>query len=87
MERRNIKKIYLDLVAIDSLDNSELKAISLQKWADEFLTDEIELELTEKELQNFMEMFYKNIKFLKKYVNQLTIDLEESKNIKKFLEA
>ena len=36
MERGNIKKIYLDLVAIDSLDYGELKAISLQKWADGF---------------------------------------------------
>jgi hypothetical protein len=84
MEGRDSKKIYIDLLSIDSLDDGELKALSLKSWADEFLTNNIELELNEKELKQFMELFYRNIKFLKQYTTSLSKKIKENKEIRKF---
>jgi hypothetical protein len=86
MERRNWSlEVYNNLVYIDSLDSDE-KGKSLELWVEQYLDDDFldKLDLKYQELKNFTELFYKTIEFLKSSQNELSIELNKNKNIKKF---
>jgi len=88
MERRNwsleaLKKLNY----IDSLEAYD-KAYSLQLWAEEYMNDNFlsNLDLENKELKSFSELFYKNIEFLKIHKQSIYNEINQNKNIKKFLQ-
>ena len=86
MERRNRSlKALKELIYIDSLDAHQ-KAPSLQRWSNKYLDKDIQqsfdLELTD--LQKLSELFYKNINFLKNYKSEIKVQMQGSKNMKKF---
>ena len=88
MERRDRSLKALNrLVYIDSLDD-EVKARSLALWVEEYLDNNFldNLELTFSEMKTLLELFYKNISFLKKFNNKLKQNITDSNNIKKFLQ-
>ncbi|RLA83888.1 MAG: hypothetical protein DRG78_03000 [Epsilonproteobacteria bacterium] len=87
MERRNRSlKAFRSLQYIDSLD-SGLKAESLQKWVEEYITDtkieDFDLELSD--LKILLELFYKNISFLKEYCSSMKYQIDNHKKIREFL--
>ncbi len=89
MERRNWSlKAYNKLQHIDSLDNDYDKAYSLQLWTIEYMKDDFlsNLDLESEHLKLFSELFYKNINFLKKHKEVIAKELNQNKNIKKFLQ-
>jgi hypothetical protein len=89
MERRNWSlKAYNKLQHIDSLDNDYDKAYSLQLWTIEYMKDDFlsNLDLEVEQLKLFSELFYKNINFLKKHKEVIAKELNQNKNIKKFLQ-
>ena len=88
MERRNRSLEALqELRYIDTIEEDEIRGKSLINWvkkyleSDEFLTD---LDLTLVELENFSELFYKNINFLKEQKDYLKTQLNTTNQIKKF---
>jgi len=88
MERRNWSLEALNkLNYIDSLDSYD-KAYSLQLWTAEYMSDNFlsTLDLENKELKIFSELFYKNINFLKEHKQAISTELNQNKNIKKFLQ-
>ncbi|HIP11914.1 MAG TPA: hypothetical protein EYG97_05080 [Arcobacter sp.] len=96
MERRNwTLKSLEDLIYIDSLDE-EQRANSLVSWVEQYTStnskEEIKIEqsefepyLNQKQLSTFLELFYKNINFLKNYKLHIKHQIEASKKIKSFL--
>jgi hypothetical protein len=90
VERRNWSLEALKgLQYIDSLDEGELKAQSLSKWVEKYLSngnviEDFDLELPA--LYTLEELFFKNINFLKEHSKALKKDLDNQKKIKKFLE-
>ena len=88
MERRNWSLESLNsLRYIDSLEN-ENKAIHLEKWVEKYLNDNTFLDNIDLEVDSlniFVELFYKNINFLKTYNKSLKKDIQKHNNIKKFL--
>jgi hypothetical protein len=88
MERRDWSLEALNkLTYIDSLDDYD-RAYSLQVWTSEYMTDNFlaKLDLKNKELKLFSELFYKNIAFLKSHKQTISTELNQNKNIKKFLQ-
>jgi len=88
MERRNRSLKALNrLVYIDSLDD-EIRAKSLALWVEDYLDNNFldNLELTISEMKILLELFYKNISFLKKFHNKLKQNITDSNKIKKFLQ-
>ena len=88
MERRNWSlESYNKLKYIDSLEQYD-KAYALQLWVSKYLDEDFldTLDLKVSELKEFSELFYKNIKFLKEHKNIINKELNQNKNIKKFLE-
>ena len=88
MERRNWSlEAFLKLNHIDSLDDYD-RAYSLQLWTSEYMSDDFlsKLDLEVEELKLFSELFYKNILFLKKHKQSVYTELNQNKNIKKFLQ-
>lgn len=87
MERRNWSlKVLNELQYIYTLDD-EQRVKSLEKWVQTYLqeSDFLEkLQLSVYELDNFSELFYKNIQFLKEQKNLLQDKLQENDKIKKF---
>jgi predicted glycosyltransferase len=90
MERRNWSLEALKhLQYIDSLDQEELKAQSLAEWVKKYLSNDHKIEDFDLELsalENLEELFFKNIKFLKKHTQDIKKELDNQKKIKKFLE-
>ena len=87
MERRDWSLKALDeFKYIDSLDANE-KAEQLQYWVKKYITiTPIEdLDLTYEELKTLEELFFKNIKFLKKHQESIKTELDKNKKIKQFL--
>ena len=83
MERRNRSLEALQkLQYIDSLDELE-KGESLLRWGKDYLQEE-SFELTIEEMKIFLELFYKNINFLKNHKEIIKCELENQQNIKKF---
>ena len=87
MERRNWSiEAFNKLKYIDSQDDYE-RADSLELWSSRYLTNDFlnKLDLEYNDLLLFNELFYKNINFLKKHQEQIGKELDQNKNIKKFL--
>ncbi len=87
MERRNRSlEAFEQLKYINSLEG-ELKASSLELWSNQYLDDNFtnELDLSKNQLNQFSELFYQNIHFLKQYRENLGKELSDYENIKKFL--
>jgi len=88
MERRNWSLEALSkLNYIDTLEPYD-RAYSLQLWTTEYMVDDFlsKLDLKENELKSFSELFYKNIAFLKEHKLSIYQELNQNKNIKKFLQ-
>jgi hypothetical protein len=86
MERRNWSlEAYKKLLYVDSLDDKE-KAHAVKLWTSKYLDDNFlnKLDLDNKDLENFTELFYKTVHFLKSYNNNISKELDNNKNIKKF---
>lgn len=86
MERRNrALEAYDKLVFASSLDD-EQRANILELWAKEFLENEENLKFSsKKELELFMEQFYLNLQFMKKYRKDISKFISTQNNVKKFL--
>jgi hypothetical protein len=87
MERRNRSlKALNELNYIDSLD-SFAKADALVKWYTEYLTndaiEDFDLELSD--FKQLKELFFKNIKFLKKHAEETRLELVQIQKMKRFL--
>jgi hypothetical protein len=87
MERRNWSlKSLQELRYIDSLDE-ELRAKSLESWTKKYLDDEDflgKLDLSVGQLEQFSELFFKNIAFLKEEKNKIQSQLSDNQKIQKF---
>jgi hypothetical protein len=89
MERRNWSlEAYTKLQHIDTIDDDYDKAYSLQLWTVEYMKDDFlaKLDLEVEYLKLFSELFYKNINFLKRHKEVIAKELNQNKNIKKFLQ-
>ena len=87
MERRNWSlEVFNKLKYIDSLDQYD-KAYALQVWTSSYLDDNFlnNLDLNQDDLKYFLELFYKNINFLKSHKDEVFKELNQNKNIQKFL--
>ena len=94
MERRNwTLKSLEELIYIDSLDD-EQKAESLVLWVEKYTQDETALKietsnfipiLNSSQLSTFLELFYKNIIFLKNRKIYIKSQIDSSSKIKSFL--
>ena len=75
------------MIYIDSLDD-EIRAKSLALWVKDYLDDNFldNLDLTFSEMKTLLELFYKNISFLKKFNKKLKQNITDSNKIKKFLQ-
>ena len=88
MERRNWSlEALAKLKYIDSLDDED-RAGALVIWSDAYLSDKFldDVDLDMRDFKVLYELFFKNIKFLKKYKNHIKIELDKNNNIKKFLQ-
>ena len=88
MERRDWSLEVLNkLIYIDSLDE-EQRAQSLSAWVNRYLDDDFlnKIDLDDTNFQQLLELFYKNINFLRSYTNQINLELNNHNNIKKFLQ-
>jgi len=87
MERRNWSiEAFNRLKYIDSLEQYD-RAYSLQLWVSTYLEDDFldKLDLNHDDLKMFVELFYKNINFLKSHKDEVYKELNKNKNIQKFL--
>lgn len=87
MERRDRSlKALSELRYIDSLDSYE-KADGLVRWFKEYLTNEKieDFDLDLEDLKKLQELFYKNIKFLKKHKDETKEELANIRKVQKFL--
>ena len=96
MERRNwTLKSLNELIYIDSFDSEE-KADSLVKWIGKFTLDTsdhfIDVEISDftpvlnnTQLKTFMELFYKNIQFLKSHKQEIKSQLDSLKKIRTYV--
>jgi len=88
MERRNWSLEALNkLKYINSLDD-EYRAKSLSLWVGNYLIEDYmnKLYLSSDQLQEFLELFYQNIAFLKKHKKFIHKELNENNKIKKFFQ-
>lgn len=87
MERgnRSIKALE-DLIYIDSLDSYE-RADALIKWHEKYLSDGdiTNFDLQKPQLEQLLELFYKNIEFLKEHKEQTRKDMLENRKMQRFL--
>ena len=87
MERRNRSLEALNKLSyIDSLE-SYSRADALVKWYNEYLdsSDISTFDLELEDLKKLLELFYKNIDFLKKHKVQTRKDIITNQKMKKFL--
>lgn len=87
MERRNRSLKALDeLIYVDSLDSYE-RADALVKWHNKHLTSSnvSEFDLDKSDLEKLLELFYKNINFLKEHREQTRKDMIDNKKMQRFL--
>jgi hypothetical protein len=76
--------IYTDLVYVDSLEDNEAKAEALFKWTEMYLEDGQIFDISLDTMESLDELFYKNIKFLNEYLENLQNSMGEIKSLKKF---
>lgn len=88
METRNISlKALKELKYIDSLDG-EYKEQELFRWDNKYLVPNNkinEVNLEKKDLEELLELFYKNIHFLKNYKNSIKKQMEMTFKLKEFV--
>ncbi len=87
MERRNRSlEAFERLKYIDSLDE-EQRAKALQHWVEEYLStdNKLEFDLEFKDLKFLLELFYKNLDFIKQYNANLQKQMAETQKMKAFL--
>jgi ribosomal protein S15P/S13E len=87
MERRNRSlKALEELRYIDSLESYE-RADALVKWYGKYLNDMkvTDFDLEMKDFQALLELFYKNINFLKEHVKQTKEDMVTNRKMVRFL--
>ncbi|QOG12392.1 hypothetical protein [Arcobacter sp. FWKO B] len=87
MERRNRSlKALEELIYIDTLDDQQ-RADSLVSWGAKYLADDgiMDFDLNESELSHLLELFYKNLEFLKQYKSSIGVSMDENQKIKKFI--
>ena len=86
MERRNKSiRALEELALVDSFDG-ELKISALARWIKEYLQEDIQksFDLELDDLNKLLELFYRNINFLKVQHSELKNSLDTSRDIKKF---
>ncbi len=87
MERRDRSvKALEELIYIDSLDSYE-RADALVRWYNKYLSsaDISEFDLDKSDLEKLLELFYKNINFLKNHKAQTRKDMIDNKKLQRFL--
>lgn len=87
MERRNRSlKALEELIYVDSLDSYE-RADALVRWYNKHLSssDISEFDLEKSDLERLLELFYRNINFLKVHKEQTRKDMVDNKKLQKFL--
>jgi hypothetical protein len=88
MERRNRSVEALNqLKFIDTLDEED-RMSGLQRWVQTYLSveDKFEFDLEFKDLQVLLELYYKNINFMKEYNLNIQQQMAENKKLKAFVE-
>lgn len=88
MERRNRSVEALNqLKYIDTLDDEE-RISGLQRWVQSYLSseDKLEFDLEFKDLQILLELYYKNINFMKSFNSDIQQQMAENKKLKAFVE-
>ena len=87
MERRNRSlEAYNQLKYIDTLD-AEDRASGLKRWVEQYLSsdDKLDFDLEFKDLKILLELFYKNLEFIKQFNNNLQKQMIETQKLKVFL--
>jgi len=87
VERRDWSLRALNrLVYIDSLDSQE-RVLQLIEWNSEFLSnsDIKDFELDARNLEKLLELFYKNISFLKKHKEETRENMLKNRKTQRFL--
>jgi hypothetical protein len=88
MERRNRSlEAFNQLKYIDTLDE-EQRASGLQRWVEKYLSSEnkLEFDLEFKDLKTLLELFYKNLDFIKQFNANLQKQMVETQKMKAFLQ-
>jgi len=88
MERRNRSlEAFNQLKYIDTLDE-EQRASGLQHWVEKYLSNEnkLEFDLEFKDLKTLLELFYKNLDFIKQFNANLQKQMAETQKMKAFLQ-
>lgn len=88
MERRNWSLTALkNLRIIDSLDDFD-RANALIIWVEKYIPDEnsfLNFDLELEDANTLMELFYRNIEFMKEHRERTKEQLQEMRNLKKFI--
>lgn len=87
MERRDRSlKALEELSYIDSLESYE-RADALVRWYNKYLTDTnvTDFDLMTSDFEKMLELFYKNINFLKEHKEQTRKDMVENRKMQRFL--
>lgn len=88
MERRNRSLEALSqLQFIDSLDEEE-RALGLQRWVQKYLLadNKVDFDLEFKDLQTLLELYYKNIEFMKTFNSNIQQQMTENQKMRAFLQ-
>ena len=88
MERRDRSlKAFNQLKYIDSLDDDQ-RASRLQKWVVEYLSAEekLDFDLEYNDLKTLLELFYKNLNFIKEFNLNIQKQMTETEKMKTFLQ-
>ena len=88
MERRNRSLEALSqLQFIDTLDEEE-RASGLQRWVQKYLLadNKLDFDLEFKDLQILLELYYKNINFMKTFNSNIQQQMTENQKMRAFLQ-
>jgi len=88
MERRNRSLEALSqLKFIDTLDEEE-RASGLQRWVQKYLLadNKLDFDLEFKDLQILLELYYKNINFMKTFNSNIQQQMTENQKMRAFLQ-
>lgn len=88
MERRNRSlEAYQQLKYIDTLDDEE-RAFQLQRWVEKYISSDnkLDFDLEFNDLKILLELFYKNLDFIKKFNANLQKQMIETQKMKTYLQ-
>lgn len=88
MERRNRSVEALNqLKFIDTLDEEE-RVSGLQRWVQNYLStdNKFEFDLEFKDLQVLLELYYKNINFMKSFNSNIQQQMAENQKLRAFVQ-